>query len=59
MEIHEQVEKATDQLRVINAEASVHENFELVSKLVGKLQHDHQQEWDRHVVESPDQSTPS
>ena len=57
IDLHEQIEKAVKQLRVLNAEASLHDDFELVSALVGKLTPLYQEEWDKYSVENDDQST--
>ena len=43
MELHDIMEKSVDQLRVINAEGSLAEYFELVSILIEKLHVDYQE----------------
>ena len=55
-DLPEQIEKAVMQLRVLNAEASLAEDFELVSALVSKLAVDYQEDWDKYCISSSDQS---
>ena len=51
MELHDEVEKAVDQLLVINASSELKGDYDLVSVLINKLHISYQEEWDEYVVE--------
>ena len=48
--LHEQAEKAVTQLQVLGAEASIRDDFELVSALVAKLATDYKEDWDKFCM---------
>ena len=58
IDLYEQVEKATTQLEVLDAQESLNHEFELVSELVGKLAYDYQEEWDRYCITNTDSAAP-
>ena len=55
IELFVQVEKCVDQLRVMNAEVSLADDFELMSVLFGKLHVDYQEEWDSVIKRQEEQ----
>ena len=50
-EMFEEVEKATDQLKVVDAVYSLADDFELVDYLIHKLHYQYQEDWDTFVIE--------
>ena len=58
MELHDEVEKAVDQLLVINASSELKGDYDLVSVLINKLHISYQEEWDEYVVEGKENDIP-
>ena len=52
LQLHDEVEKAVDQLKVINAEDEIQKDYDLVSYLVNKLHVTYQEDWDSYRVDN-------
>ena len=58
LELYDEVEKAMDQLQVINAVNELKGDQDLVSLLINKLHVSYQEEWDLYVVERKSEIVP-
>ena len=58
LELYDEVEKAMDQLQVINAVDELKGDQDLVSLLINKLHVSYQEEWDLYVVERKGENVP-
>ena len=56
--LHSEVEKAMDQLKVINADSKLKDDFDLVYALISKLHPSYQKEWDSLIVDKCEEDQP-
>ena len=52
IQLYEEVEKAFDQLKVINAVNIIAEDFQLIAALISKLPYEYQSDWDKEVIKA-------
>ena len=58
LQLHDEIEKANDQLRVIGSQVEIKHDYDLVSNLINKLHFTYQEDWDSYMVKNSENDTP-